>query len=67
MRFRIRALVSQQDLNSIVYFIIINWLYICNFVVVTIVVTKDFYHNKTIVYFTYSFNFIFKYSQYSQI
>lgn len=67
MRFRIRALVPQQDLNSIVYFIIINWLYICNFVVVTIVVTKDFYHNKTIVYFTYSFNFIFKYSQYSQI
>lgn len=58
---------TQQDLNSIVYFIIINWLYICNFVVVTIVVTKDFYHNKTIVYFTYSFNFIFKYSQYSQI
>lgn len=34
---------------------------------VTIVVTKDFYHNKTIVYFAYSFNFIFKYSQYSQI
>lgn len=66
MRFRIRALVP-TGLEFYNLSIIINLLYVCNFVVVTIVVTKYFYHNKTIVYFTYSFLFIFKYSQYSQI
>lgn len=67
MRFRIRALVPQQDLNVLIYSLFINVLCFLNFHMVTIVVTKDFYHNKTIVYFAYSFVFIFKYSQYSQI